>query len=62
MTQKGPETRAKAKEKQIDYEKAFPVFHTREEILTKMYDLIDCPSWIANFFLGETFSKKLKTQ
>ena len=44
MTQKGPETRAKAKEKQIDYEKAFPVFHTREEILTKMYDLIDCPS------------------
>jgi len=36
MTQKGPETRAKAKEKQIDYEKAFPVFHTKEELLNKV--------------------------
>jgi hypothetical protein len=36
MSQKGPETRAKAKEKQIDYEKAFPVFQTREELENKM--------------------------
>ena len=36
MTQKGPETRAKAKEKQIDYEKAFPVFHTKDELLVKV--------------------------
>ena len=35
MSQKGPETRAKAKEKQIDYEKAFPVFQTREELETR---------------------------
>lgn len=36
MSQKGPETRAKAKEKQIDYEKAFPVFQTREELVMKL--------------------------
>jgi len=32
MTQKGPETRAKAKEKQIDFEKAFPICRTKEEL------------------------------
>jgi|DEB19_MinimDraft_3_1074340.scaffolds.fasta_scaffold391003_1 hypothetical protein len=36
MNQKGPETRAKAKEKQIDYDKAFPVFQTKEDLMMKM--------------------------